>query len=74
MHQAQAAGIVLVMNDLNRLPSEWKACAITEWTAPTDFLLYTPGSELLYTWPKIGPMHFTDIFAGIPGREDTDRR
>lgn len=28
--------------------------SLTEWRAPTDFLLETPGRELLQTVPKIG--------------------
>jgi len=31
--------------------------SITEWKAPTDFLLLTPGRELLRTVPTIGVWH-----------------
>jgi hypothetical protein len=35
--------------------------SITEWTAPTDFLLQTPGGELLRTVPAVGVWHgYTD--------------
>jgi hypothetical protein len=35
-----------------RTPS--RAASIEEWTAPTDFLLRTPGREILETVPRIG--------------------
>jgi hypothetical protein len=41
--------------------------SIEEWTAPTDFLLQTPGRELLETVPRIGdvpsmgPLDLTEI-------------
>ncbi len=38
--------------------------SITEWKAPTDFLLETPGSELLRTVPEIGQWHF---YSAMPG-------
>ncbi len=36
------------------VPSEVSALALDEWTAPTDFLLETPGRELLGSFPPIG--------------------
>jgi hypothetical protein len=36
-----------------RPPEVWVA-SITQWKAPTDFLLQTPGSELLRGVPEIG--------------------
>ena len=33
------------------------AVSLTEWRAPTDFLLETPGRELLRTVPAIGVWH-----------------
>jgi hypothetical protein len=38
--------------------------SITEWKSPTDFLLRTPGQELLRTIPRIGEW---PAFAGSPG-------
>lgn len=34
--------------------SEASALTLDEWTAPTDFLLETPGRELLGSFPPIG--------------------
>jgi hypothetical protein len=36
-------------------PAPPATASITAWTAPTDFLLRTPGSEVLDTIPRIGP-------------------
>ena len=36
------------------VPSEVSALTLDEWTAPTDFLLETPGRELLGSFPPIG--------------------
>lgn len=36
------------------VPSEVSALTLDEWTAPTDFLLETPGRELLGQFPPIG--------------------
>ncbi len=45
------------------------------WVAPTDFLLETPGSELLRSYPAIGS---TDMPAGVgaavEGETDTTTR
>jgi hypothetical protein len=35
-------------------PADVSVVLITEWKAPTDFLLATPGRELLSTVPQIG--------------------
>ncbi len=40
------------------------ATSITEWKAPTDFLLETPGSELLRTVPQIGNWQGYSMGAG----------
>jgi hypothetical protein len=40
--------------------------SITEWKAPTDFLLETPGRELLRTVPAIGDWHGYDQTSGSP--------
>jgi len=45
--------------------SEEKAVAsITQWKTPTDFLLETPGRELLRTVPEIGQWH---VYTAMPG-------
>jgi hypothetical protein len=46
------------------VPSEVSALTLDEWTAPTDFLLETPGRELLGQFPPIG--------ASIPNVSVTD--
>jgi hypothetical protein len=43
------------------------AVSITEWRAPTDFLLETPGRELLRTVPSIGEWH---EYAGASGARE----
>jgi hypothetical protein len=40
--------------------------SITEWRSPTDFLLQTPGRELLRTVPSIGVWH-SHTTASKPG-------
>lgn len=46
------------------VPPEVSALTLDEWTAPTDFLLETPGRELLGSFPPIG--------ASIPDVSVTD--
>jgi len=54
---AAAALVALVITAVRRpaapLPS---LASIEQWTAPTDFLLETPGREFLETVPRIGVM------------------
>jgi hypothetical protein len=56
---ASLAGLVAcvfflrLMRQPERLPGT-PAVSLTEWKAPTDFLLETPGRELLRTVPAIG--------------------
>ena len=47
-----------------RRPEETTAASITEWKAPTDFLLETPGRELLRTVPEIGQWQ---VYTAMPG-------
>jgi hypothetical protein len=47
-----------------RRPEEKTVASITEWKAPTDFLLETPGRELLRTVPQIGQWH---VYTVMPG-------
>jgi hypothetical protein len=42
-----------LMRQPERLPAK-TAISLTEWKAPTDFLLETPGRDLLRTVPAIG--------------------
>lgn len=49
---------------VERPPEEITAASITEWKAPTDFLLETPGRELLRTVPEIGQWH---VYTAMPG-------
>ena len=56
---AAALAMLLAAVSLLRPPHAGKAppppvLSITEWRAPTDFLLQTPGRELLRAVPKIG--------------------
>jgi|SRR6266853_4972191 len=65
-----AAACVLValallwMRSTQRRPGDKTVASITEWKAPTDFLLETPGRELLRTVPEIGQWHF---YSSMPG-------
>lgn len=47
------AGIAVMRRPEPRLP---KVAVIEQWTAPTDFLLETPGREFLETVPSIGDL------------------
>lgn len=55
---------LLWMRSAQRRPEERAIASITEWKAPTDFLLETPGRELLRTVPEIGKWH---IYTAQPG-------
>ena len=52
------------MRSAQRRPDNKTVASITEWKAPTDFLLETPGRELLRTVPEIGQWH---VYAATPG-------
>lgn len=45
---------LLWIRSVQHRPDNKTVASITEWKAPTDFLLETPGSELLRTVPEIG--------------------
>jgi hypothetical protein len=47
-----------------RHPDDKTVASITEWKAPTDFLLETPGRELLRTVPEIGQWR---VYTAMPG-------
>jgi hypothetical protein len=66
-----AAGCVLIallallwMHSVQRGPQEKTIASITQWKAPTDFLLETPGRELLSTVPEIGRWQ---VYTAMPG-------
>jgi hypothetical protein len=65
---AASALIVLLallwIRSVQRRPDDKTVASITEWKAPTDFLLETPGRELLRTVPEIGQWH---VYTAIPG-------
>ena len=48
------AAAVIWQRAPGRRPQDFSVASITEWKAPTDFLLETPGRELLRTVPAIG--------------------
>jgi hypothetical protein len=54
----------LWIRSAQRRPEEKAVASITEWRAPTDFLLETPGRELLRTVPEIGEWQ---LYTAMPG-------
>src|SRR5215813_3558111 len=54
---AIAVGSLLWIRSSLHRPRNNAVASITEWKAPTDFLLETPGHELLRTVPEIGGWH-----------------
>lgn len=68
---ALAVAIVAVMHRPEpRVPPP---VSIEEWTAPTDFLLETPGRELLETVPRIGEIPWMARLEGLDDREKRRR-
>jgi hypothetical protein len=64
---ASVAAIVLVVVAMAvRHPASTRprVAAIEQWTAPTDFLLRTPGREILETTPRIGARPFLALPEG----------
>jgi len=51
--------------------SEDVARAFAEWKAPTDFLLRTPGRELLETVPRVGVVLPSGLSDGMPRKHPT---
>jgi hypothetical protein len=56
---AIAAGLMaviglVVLSSRPPAPALPRAASVEQWTAPTDFLLRTPGCEILETAPRIG--------------------
>jgi len=58
----------LWIRSAQRRPEERAVASITEWKAPTDFLLETPCRELLRTVPEIGQWH---VYTAMPGATPT---
>jgi len=52
------------IRSVQRRPDDKTVASITEWKAPTDFLLETPGREMLRTVPEIGTWH---VYNAVPG-------
>jgi hypothetical protein len=53
----------LWIRSVQRRPGDKIVASITEWKAPTDFLLETPGRELLRTVPEIGEWQ---VYTALP--------
>jgi hypothetical protein len=71
---AAAAALVVAVTAIVRRPEPRAPAAISidEWTAPTDFLLETPGHEFLETVPRIGEL--LPSVAGEAADESASRR
>ncbi|HVG90408.1 MAG TPA: hypothetical protein VNB54_02860 [Alphaproteobacteria bacterium] len=61
---------LLWIRSAQRRPDEKAVASITEWKAPTDFLLETPGRELLRTVPQIGEWQ---VYTATPGAMPSPR-
>jgi hypothetical protein len=53
----------LWIRSVQRRPDDKTVASISEWKAPTDFLLETPGRELLRTVPEIGEWQ---VYTALP--------
>jgi len=51
---AAAVLLVIALLDLHKPPRPFPVPSITEWRSPTDFLLQTPGREVLESLPRFG--------------------
>lgn len=60
----------LWIRSAQRRAEEKTVASITEWKAPTDFLLETPGRELLRTVPQIGEWQ---VCTAMPGATPSPR-
>jgi len=61
---------LLWIRSVQRRADDKTVASITEWKAPTDFLLDTPGRELLRTVPKIGEWQ---VYTAMPGATPSPR-
>jgi len=60
--------VVIWLRVVSPKPDGNRVASITEWKAPTDFLLETPGRDMLRTVPAIGEWHdYTQV--SKPGKE-----
>jgi hypothetical protein len=60
----------LWIRSVQRRHDDKTVASITEWKAPTDFLLETPGRELLRTVPEIGEWQ---VYTAMPGATPSPR-
>jgi hypothetical protein len=60
----------LWIRSVQRRSDDKTVASITEWKAPTDFLLETPGRELLRTVPQIGEWQ---VYNAMPGATPSPR-
>jgi hypothetical protein len=70
---ALAASLAVGLAVRRRAESRPPMAAIAAWTAPTDFLLRTPGREVLATVPRLVPGRAL-LAAGVPSLPDPKRR
>jgi len=63
---ASAMAAVLVVVTM-RGPAPLAKPSMEQWAAPTDFLLKTPGREILETVPRFGAPPSLDFEEGVPG-------
>ena len=61
---------LLWIRSVQRRPDDKTVASITEWKAPTDFLLETPGRDLLRTVPEIGEWQ---VYTAMPGATPSPR-
>ena len=69
---AVAATLLLRSERPNR--EEVLTVSITEWKAPTDFLLETPGREILQTVPEIGKWQRYTVSTAAEGSHSQARK
>lgn len=70
---ASLAAAVVVAVAVRRPAPPPAALSIEPWTAPTDFLLQTPGLELLETVPRIGAPDALAVSGGAARNETPPR-
>jgi hypothetical protein len=68
---AAAVAIAVIAAARRPEPHVPTAVSIEKWTAPTDFLLETPGRELLETMPVIGEV---PTIGSLDGADESEKR
>jgi hypothetical protein len=63
---------VLWLRSILHKPADVSVASLAEWKAPTDFLLETPGRELLRTVPEIG--EWRGYTVALPGTRPAPAR